>query len=48
MRTSKGGNIFCYPENIAAQLNKLFGELAAAKQLRELDADGFAKAAAPS
>lgn len=33
VRTSKGGNMFCYPENIAAQLTKLFGELAAAKQL---------------
>jgi cell filamentation protein len=46
VRTSKGGNMFCYPENIAAQLKKLFGKLAAAKQFRELDADGFASAAA--
>jgi cell filamentation protein len=46
VRTSKGGNMFCYPENIAAQLRKLFGKLAAAKQFRELDADGFASAAA--
>jgi cell filamentation protein len=46
VRTSKGGNMFCYPENIAAQLRKLFRKLAAAKQLRELDADEFAKAAA--
>jgi cell filamentation protein len=46
VRTSKGGNMFCYPENIAAQLKKLFGALAAARQFRELDADGFAGAAA--
>src|SRR3954447_18000263 len=46
VRTSKGGNMFCYPENIAAQLKKLFDELAAARQFRELDADGFAGAAA--
>ncbi|HEV7877920.1 Fic/DOC family protein [Bradyrhizobium sp.] len=46
VRTSKGGSMFCYPENIAAQLAKLFRDLAAAKQFTELDSDGFARAAA--
>lgn len=46
VRTAKGGNPFCYPEHMEAQLKKLFGEFAAAKQFRELDADEFAKAAA--
>lgn len=46
VRTSKGGNAFCYPENIAAQLEKLFGDLSAAKYLRDLNADAFAHAAA--
>ncbi len=45
VRTSKGGNMFCYPEHITAQLKKLFGKLAAAKKFRGLDADGFASAA---
>jgi len=38
--------MFCYPENIVPELKKLFGNFAAAKQLRELDAGQFAKAAA--
>lgn len=46
VRTSKGGSMFCYPENIAAQLDELFQKFVTAKQLRALDADGFAKAAA--
>jgi len=46
VRTSKGGNMFCYPENIAAQLKKLFGELAGSKHFSGLDAAAFAKAAA--
>lgn len=46
VRTSKGGNMFCYPENIAAQLKRLFRELATAKQFRGLDADKFAAASA--
>jgi cell filamentation protein len=46
VRTSKGGNMFCYPENIAAQLDMLFSDLAPASQFSELDADGFANAAA--
>lgn len=46
VRTSKGGNPFCYPENIVAELKKAFGALSAAKQFRGLDSDGFAKAAA--
>lgn len=27
VRTSKGGNAFCYPENISAQTNQLFAQL---------------------
>lgn len=46
VRTSKGGNMFCYPEHMTAQLNKVFGEFVAAKQLRGLDADEFADQAA--
>lgn len=46
VRTSKGGNMFCYPENIAPQLKKLFAELAAANHFRGLDADQFAAASA--
>jgi cell filamentation protein len=46
VRTAKGGNAFCYPENIAAQLKKLFGELASADNFRGLDADAFASTAA--
>jgi len=46
VRTAKGGNPFCYPENITAQLAKLFRELVAANHFRGLDADAFAKAAA--
>jgi cell filamentation protein len=44
VRTSKGGNMFCYPENIAPQLKKLFAGLTAANHLRGLDADQFAAA----
>lgn len=46
VRTSKGGNMFCYPENIAAQMRRLFGELARADHFRGLDADKFAAASA--
>jgi cell filamentation protein len=46
VRTSKGGNAFCFPEYIDAQLKKLFGELASARHFRGLDADAFAGAAA--
>jgi len=46
VRTSKGGNMFCYPENITPQLTRLFRELAAANHFRGLDADALAKAAA--
>lgn len=27
VRTSKGGNVFCYPEHIASQMDKLFARL---------------------
>jgi cell filamentation protein len=34
VRTAKGGNVFCYPENIAAEMEKLFARLAAQDRLR--------------
>lgn len=46
VRTSKGTSHFCYPENVDAQLGKLFAELAAANYLTGLSAEGFAAAAA--
>lgn len=46
VRTSKGGNMFCYPENIAAQLKKTFRDFAKANRLRGVDASAFSKAAA--
>jgi cell filamentation protein len=46
VRTSKGGHAFCYPENIVAELKKLFGALASAEHFRGLDANAFADAAA--
>src|SRR5581483_4630167 len=46
VRTSKGGNLFCYPENIASQMSKLFGALEHAGHFRGLDTGSFATAAA--
>src|SRR5262245_1800090 len=46
VRTSKGGSTFCFPENIAAQMTKLFDGLARADHFRSLDPDIFAAAAA--
>jgi cell filamentation protein len=34
VRIAKGGNPFCYPENIYSQANKLFAELARKNDLR--------------
>lgn len=42
VRTSKGGNMFCYPENIAAQMDARFKQLADTDHFRGLDADAFA------
>lgn len=46
VRTSKGNSHFCFPENIDAQLDKLFAGLAAADYLIDLSAEEFAAAAA--
>ena len=36
VRTAKGGNVFCYPENIAGQMDRLFRQVSAHNRLREL------------
>ncbi|CAN5473066.1 Fic family protein [soil metagenome] len=46
VRTAKGGNAFCFPENIVAELKKLFGALASAGHFHGLDADSFSSSAA--
>jgi cell filamentation protein len=42
VRIFKGGNPFCFPENIESQATKLFGELRADDFLQGLDASAFA------
>jgi cell filamentation protein len=42
IRISKGGNAFCYPENIDREMSRLFAALAERKCFRGLDADDFA------
>ena len=46
VRISKGGNPFCFPENIEAQASKLFGQLKTKNRLRGLDSKAFADGAA--
>lgn len=46
VRISKGGNAFCFPEHIAAQMTKLFAQLKSDDDLRGLDAETFAAKAA--
>ncbi|MEH2624500.1 cell filamentation protein [Bradyrhizobium sp. AZCC 1719] len=46
VRIAKGGNPFCFPENIEGQANKLFDDLRSADHLRNLDAKTFADQAA--
>lgn len=46
VRMSKGGNPFCFPENIENQATKLFGELQADDFLQGLDGPAFAEKAA--
>jgi cell filamentation protein len=46
VRISKGGNPFCFPENIEDQAAKLFGDLRTANYLRNLDALAFSAKAA--
>jgi len=41
VRTSKGGNAFCYPENIPAQMEGLFSELHRGEVFRNRDRDLF-------
>jgi cell filamentation protein len=45
VRTAKGGNVFCYPEHIEAQMDALFARLRAAP-FRGRPADEFLTAAA--
>ena len=46
VRISKGGNPFCFPDNIAGQATRLFDDLRAANHLQNLDAQAFSAGAA--
>jgi cell filamentation protein len=46
VRISKGGNPFCFPENIESQATKLFDELREADYLKYFDSQQFADQAA--
>jgi len=46
VRITKGASTFCYPENIDAEMRKLFRQLAADDHLRGLAAEAFAAKAA--
>lgn len=46
VRISKDGSMFCYPENIAAEMQKLFGQLATAHYFRGLPPHIFVEKAA--
>jgi cell filamentation protein len=46
VRISKGGNPFCFPENIEDQAAELFDDLRTADYLRNLDAQAFSAKAA--
>jgi len=46
VRISKGGNPFCFPENIEGQASKLFADLQSEDHLRNLDTQSFADKAA--
>ena len=46
VRISKDGNMFCYPENIAAEMGKLFLGLRRHRHLRGLTEEAFAAEAA--
>jgi cell filamentation protein len=45
VRMSKGGNPFCFPQNIEGQANRLFDDLRTADYLRDLDAQTFSRKA---
>jgi cell filamentation protein len=42
VRIAKGGNTFCYPENIDREMRRLFAALADRKYFQGLGADDFA------
>ncbi len=46
VRIAKGGNMFCYPEYIDGQLDRLFADLRAKRHLVGLPVDDFARQAA--
>lgn len=46
IRIGKGGNWFCYPEHIATEMARVFGELGNTDRLPDLDSVGFAGHAA--
>jgi cell filamentation protein len=46
VRIAKGGNPFCFPENIESQANAFFDDLRAADYLRNLDIPTFSREAA--
>lgn len=46
VRISKGGSMFCYPEHIPGEMDRLFGRLAGDALLGDLDAEAFAARAA--
>ena len=46
VRTAKGGNVFCYPEHIASQMEQVFAQLNEAAFLPGSDRNDFISAAA--
>lgn len=46
VRISKGGSMFCYPEHIPSEIDRLFGGLARDAFLNGLDTEAFASKAA--
>jgi cell filamentation protein len=46
VRISKGGNMFCFPENIENQAQKLFGQLKKDRFLGDIEPEEFARKAA--
>lgn len=46
VRISKGGSMFCYPEHIPGEMDRLFGQMAGDALLGDLDAEAFAARAA--
>jgi cell filamentation protein len=46
LRIAKGGSMFCYPEHIASEMARIFGELKDKAWLRGLSVDAFAQEAA--